>query len=597
MQSPKSGSVTSVSVEFTDLDFMIPVSRKQTDSWFGKTEKSELHAVKKMSARIESGRLTAILGPSGSGKTTLLNILAGRASKASIAGSKLGGVISLNGLPIDPLAERTRFAYVLSEDSIHGLLTPEECLRFALDMRHSELSEDAKSARVNATIEELGIEHCRSTYVGNELVKGISSGERKRTSVGIEIINDPLVCFVDEGTTGLDSYSAYQLVSLLKTLAGNGRCVLSTIHQPASETFALFDDVIFLAKGAMIYHGPVKNVREYFGKFGHKCPDNFNPADFVMNLIQTLPEDEMSKLVNAWIPHMDEEKKSIELARAEVKSEHHILPKENRAPFLDQFSYLATREKKLIFRDSRFIGMRIMVPIFLNLLIGGILWKRGQHGGTVFSDQAHVAAITFIAISSMMSTAQPLLLTFPFERPVFLREHSGGLYDVAPYFLSKMLWETPIVAVQVAIIAGIGYGMTHLQGNWGIIYSGAFALATAASALAIALGAFAKTVREAAELSPIIFMPQFIFAGLWIRIDTIPVALRWIQWIIPMKYAINIMYYGEFRHLTYGPGIMEANNVYTDELWKYYVLVFVIIIIIRAFGLGALKLSSRKTVY
>ena len=78
------------------------------------------------------------------------------------------------------------------------------------------------------------------------------------------------------------------MVSILKALAKNGRCVLCTIYQPASETFALFDDVIFIAKGAIVYHGPVSGVKTYFSKQGYTCPDNYNPSDYVMTLIQTL---------------------------------------------------------------------------------------------------------------------------------------------------------------------------------------------------------------------------------------------------------------------------------------------------------------------
>ena len=119
----------------------------------------------------------------------------------------------------------------------------------------------------------------------------------------------------------------------------------------------------------------------------------------------------------------------------------------------------------------------------------------------------------------------------------------------------------------------------------------------ASSALATISGAFATNAREALEQFPAVVMPQFVFAGLWIRIDTIPVALRWIQYIVPIKYAINIMYYGEFLNVKNGKIIMATNNVDDSLLWEYYVILIGIIVIARILGAMALRLSARKTVY
>ena len=588
-------SVEKVSVEFTDVDFVIPVSTKSTSRFLSRPVTTDLHAVKSMSAHIRPGRLTAILGPSGSGKTTLLNLLSGRASQASIPGSKFTGTISLNGSTIDPVQQRSQFAYVLSEDAIHGLLTPEECLRFAVQLRHPELSREEQEARIESVIQELGMDKCRHTFVGNELVKGISSGERKRTSVGIELINDPLVMFCDEPTTGLDSYSAYQLVSLLKTLAEHGRCVVSTIHQPASETFALFDDVLFLAKGYLIYHGPVSGVRTYFASHGHVCPENYNPSDFVMMIIQTLSEEKLAELAEKWkVDGMATEKAAVVKIRSDAGELSVKLPKIIRAPFKQQLSLLVEREKKTTFRDKRLIGMKFISPIFLILLISGILYGEGSGSS---DSQSHVAAVTVIAINSLMSCLQPSLLTFPLERPVFLREYSGGLYSLNPYFISKIILELPMAALQVANVVLIGFFMMKLQGNFGIIYSGAYLLAIAGGSLGMSIGAFASTVREAVELSPLLIMPQFLFAGLWVRISLIPAVLRWIQYIVPMKYAVSILYVGEFRNLSDGETIMEANDVQESHLWVYYVVLVAIIIFIRLFGLYGLTRAAKSTVY
>jgi ABC-type multidrug transport system ATPase subunit len=116
------------------------------------------------------------------------------------------------------------------------------------------------------------------------MIKGISGGQRKRTSVGIELITNPSVLFLDEPTSGLDSYAAYNLVKLLNQFAKTNCTVLCTIHQPSSEVFVLFDQVIFLAQGKILYQGSIPDIDPHFRRQGFVCPSNYNPADYVMFL-------------------------------------------------------------------------------------------------------------------------------------------------------------------------------------------------------------------------------------------------------------------------------------------------------------------------
>jgi ABC-type multidrug transport system ATPase subunit/ABC-type multidrug transport system permease subunit len=579
-------------VEWTDLDLHIPVTRPVKTKWGTRQEKHVLHVLKNLSGVIEPGRLTAICAPSGGGKTTLLNALAGRASKDSIEGCTFTGQVSLSGVKIDPVKERSQFAYVLSEDAMDAFSTPEESIRFAINLRRPELSDEAKQKKIDFLIDDLGIRKCKDTYVGNELVKGVSSGERKRTAVGIELVHEPGVLFLDEPTTGLDSFTAFQIVSMMKKLAHEGRCVLSTIHQPSSETFALFDDVIFMVKGAIVYHGPVGKVREHFGNLGFVCPEKYNICDYVMGVMQKVDEQDMEKLVNAWLPAMQESRNRV-LATVET-TEQITLPAIKMAERKLQFNELAAREGRKFIRDVRLLQMRLLVPLFLTLLIGGVLYKQGLNAA---DDQGHIAAVTFIGIQSMMLSAQPLILSFPYERPVFIREYSGGMYDVYPYFLSRSVFEIPVIAVQILISVTIAYFMTQLQGNFGIIYAGAFMNGLSAAGLVLAVSATAKTPKEAVEKGPLVFMPQMLFAGLWIRISLIPVWMRWIQWCVPFKYAMGIIYYGEFDGLDGGEAAMNTNDFYSDMLWFYFMMLAILIFVFRALCVVVLKNSAKKTVY
>ena len=124
-----------------------------------------------------------------------------------------------------------------------------------------------------------GLTHCADTYVGGALLKGISGGERKRTSVGVELVVKPAMVFLDEPTSGLDSFSAVQLCQVLKKVANAGSSVLFTIHQPASEIFRSFDRLILMNKGRVMYQGSVQGIPGYFAERGNPVPPNYNPAD------------------------------------------------------------------------------------------------------------------------------------------------------------------------------------------------------------------------------------------------------------------------------------------------------------------------------
>jgi ABC-type multidrug transport system ATPase subunit len=193
------------------------------------------------------------MGPSGSGKTSLLNVLAGRQSLSR--GSKFDGTISVNGRRVD----RTDFgkfgAFVQQDDVLIQTMTPRECFEFAI-MMTSSLSRYEAQERVERMLDRLGIQSCSNTIIGGAMVKGVSGGERKRTSIGYELITNPSLLLLDEPTSGLDSHTALSIAKLIKQEAKRGMSMLATIHLPSSEIFHTFDRVIILTEGKAIYNGP-----------------------------------------------------------------------------------------------------------------------------------------------------------------------------------------------------------------------------------------------------------------------------------------------------------------------------------------------------
>jgi ABC-type multidrug transport system ATPase subunit len=227
------------------------------------------------------------MGASGAGKTSLLNILSGRAR--SRGRLHIHADVRLNDYAVDPtnINVRRSIAFVAQDDSLQATATPREAITFSAKLRLPRCTTDAEiDELVNRMLSELGLSSCADTIVGGPLIKGISGGERKRTSVGVELVVKPAMVFLDEPTSGLDSWSAVQVCEVLKKVATAGASVLFTIHQPSSEIFNSFDHLILLHKGRVLFQGPVKRVPEFFSARGHKCPANYNPADFVVNMAQ-----------------------------------------------------------------------------------------------------------------------------------------------------------------------------------------------------------------------------------------------------------------------------------------------------------------------
>lgn len=134
-------------------------------------------------------------------------------------------------------------------------------------------------------IVSLGLTKCKDTYIGNNLIRGVSGGEKKRTSIGVELLINPSLIYLDEPTTGLDSTTALHLIRLLNGLAKAGRTVISTIHQPSSEIFLEFDKLMLMVDGNVVYNGGAMDSIAYFRSIGMAVPIHSNPLDHYMKLM------------------------------------------------------------------------------------------------------------------------------------------------------------------------------------------------------------------------------------------------------------------------------------------------------------------------
>lgn len=610
--------------------------------------------LKDVSGEAHNGRLCAIMGPSGSGKTTLLNILSGRNRDIGT----MVGTISINQIPIQPRKFRTNMAYVMQEDALFGTQTPREAISFSATLRlPSSLTKTDKSKLVNEVIHTLGLEKCADTYIGTKFIKGISGGEKKRTSIATELVSDPGILILDEPTSGLDSYSAYIVVNTLRNLCMSGKMVISTIHQPSSEVFSLFDDVILLAKGQMIYNGARKDMLNYFDYYGYACGLNTNPADYFMFQVQNdhvadrligcfrneyfsqdnlrvvtdmyedtmgdilvssshsdtsteidqEPDQDQDKLLDnedVFVTQMFDEPQPIQreknrkgsklfnfmkrntesyqkepLLWKDVLGDGHgdnvedgydnmihetLYPSRQGASCCVEFRELVYREYKGVWRDKMALVARFGSTIFLNAIIsmvfyGTASWDESinDKGPITYSYmtewvQNHFGSLIQVGIGGMFAISQPVVLTFPQERPIFLREYALGMYSSIPYFISKLMVEIPMAFIQSCVIFLSTYFFIGFQGNFLYLASTLTLFGLCASSISMLIGAVSANVEVAFQLTPLLTVPQLLFSGFFISINKIPTFIRWVQYICALKYGINLLMISEFDKLPVG---------------------------------------------
>ena len=238
------------------------------------------------------------------------------------------------------------------------------------------------------------------------------------------MVTEPRLLFLDEPTSGLDSYSAYNTVAQLKQLAQEkGATVVCTIHQPSSEVFALFDRVLILKAGRVVYADTVAGMNDWFASRGFPIPPNYNPDDHAMFVVQKTTVKELEAANMFQPPPSTASTLADTVGMSSERAEQEVLPP-TQSTFTEQLSWLLHREMKRVVRDKPALIGRFGVTIFLNTLFGLLFYGAGSGDDSdpqKFQD--HFGALVMVAISSMFGGAQPALLAFPVERPIFLREN------------------------------------------------------------------------------------------------------------------------------------------------------------------------------
>lgn len=413
------------------------------------------------SGTAQHGQLIALMGPSGCGKTTLLNVLARRTASS---GAKNAGECYVNGTKLDNDTFNRITSYVEQEDALIGSLTVQETLKFAADLSlPGSVNRSQRTDRIQALLSAFGIQNQASTLVGTPIRKGISGGQKRRVSVASQLITCPKILFLDEPTSGLDSTASYEVISYVKKLAiANNLIIIASIHQPSTNTFQLFNNLLLLSGGKTCYFGPVSEVPSYFENIGYPIPPHTNPAEYILDLISsdfTVHGDQVEKIQGAWIqsPEYGALRKQLQSTDSNGRR---IDIEELGRPGIPRITMsLLHRLFIKSYRDVVAYGIRIVMYMGLAIMMGTV-WLR-LHTSQEYI-QPFINAIFFgSAFMSFMAVAY--VPAFLEDRATFTKERANGLYGALPFVISNFIIGLPYLFLISTLFSVVSYWLSNFR--------------------------------------------------------------------------------------------------------------------------------------
>ncbi|KAI3945951.1 hypothetical protein MKW92_044869 [Papaver armeniacum] len=525
---------------FEDVVYKI---KKQNKGYFNvqSTQSGNRMILKGVTGTVYPGEILAILGPSGCGKSTLLTALGGR------LGGKLSGSIWYNGKPFsNPMKRKTGF--LTQDDVLHPHLTVTETLVFTALLRlPNTLTKEQKVTNAEAVISQLGLTKCKNNIIGGSLVRGVSGGERKRVSVGQEMLINPSLLFLDEPTSGLDSTTAQRIVSTLWELAKGGRTIVMTIHQPSSRLFYMFHKVLLLSDGNPLYFGKGSEVMDYFSGLGYSPMVSMNPSDFLLDLANGVYRDEEEEedqasikenLVTAYRTNLADKLKG------EVEAENEFLDSSGdgnefgrwSTTWVQQFSVLLRRGIKE--RKHESFSILKMGQVLVVALLAGALWW--QSSTAQIQDQ--VGLLFFYSGFWGFFPLMQAISTFPQERMILMKERSSGMYRLSSYFFSRIVGDLPMELVLPTVFVTITYWMAGLQPTALNFFHTLFVLlysVLVSQGLGLAIGALVMDLKSATTLGTVLMLGFNLTSGYYVQ--NVPKFIAWIKYLSLGQYHFKLL--------------------------------------------------------
>jgi ABC-type multidrug transport system ATPase subunit len=520
---------------FLDVDYKVPTK----------------HILKGISGRVHPGEMCALMGASGAGKSTLLDVIAARKSKGEISGQ-----ILFNGEERS-IGIMRQTAYVM-QDNVHiPVLTVRETLQFAARLRMDMLNEKVREARVQKVLDMLGLDHVSDTLVGGEDIRGISGGQLKRLSIGVEIVNLPDLIFLDEPTSGLDSAIAYECMCAVRNLANQNRTVITTIHQPSPQTYGLFDKLLLMANGRVVYFGAANEAISFFvnSPYGFEYVRGTNPADYVISVAGSFVRSQEGEFVSGDAladyyegsqnnrTFQENIEMAIQLDKAAVTNYDAGDDREFPQTLLSQILTLSKRQAVKTIKQRRPTVAAFIRHILVAAFYGSVYYNLDK---TQITDR--MALLFFVLLFMVLGHQQSMPIIFE-ERLLFYRERGAKAVCTTAYWIASTVMMVPLTLINTLVYAAILYSMTGLNdgdGCFGYFYFIVFTTSLCGFFLCQFIAAATPSQQAAISSFPAFLFFFIAFAGFIIRLPTLQSYLTWAPAITFLRWSFQGLIINEF---------------------------------------------------
>ena len=569
-----------------------------------------INILKSVSFVARSSEILAIVGPSGTGKSTLLQIISGRVKEKYFDPK----TISINDQRMSSPAQLRKICgFVAQEDNLLPLLTVKETLMFGAKFRLKEMNAKERELRVESLMQELGLLHVADSFVGDEENRGISGGERKRVSIGVDMIHDPPILLLDEPTSGLDSKSALQVIELLSSIAkGKERTVVFSIHQPSYRILQYISNFLILSRGSVVHNGSLESLEGIINELGYQIPMQLNALEFAMEIISTL-EDSYSKAIMSTV----EEEGQYSFLMWPAGALGRVPQYKDGGQmgncyfsFFFEIMFLCSRFWKIIYRTKQLFLARTMQAIVGGFGLGSVYLKvRKDEGGVTERLGLFAFSLSFLLSSTV--EALPIYLQ---ERRVLMKEASRGAYRISSYLIANTIVFLPFLFVVALLFAVPIYWLVGLNSS-----ITAFAFFTfivwlillMASSLVLFLSAVSPDFISGNSLICTVLGAYFLFSGYFIPKDSIPKYWLFMYYVSLYRYPLDSLLINEYwsvrsecfswqdqdhsQCLLTGLDVLKSRGLDKDTRWMNAGIMFCFFVFYRVLCWIILSRRASKT--
>ncbi|TVU10992.1 hypothetical protein EJB05_44550, partial [Eragrostis curvula] len=572
-----------------------------------------LRLLNDISGSFRPGVLTALMGVSGAGKTTLMDVLAGRKT-----GGRVEGNICISGYPKNQDTFARVSGYCEQNDIHSPHVTVYESLHFSAWLRlPNDIDSNTRKMFVEEVMELVELKPLRDTLVGLPGVNGLSTEQRKRLTIAVELVANPSIIFMDEPTSGLDARAAAIVMRAVRNTVDTGRTVVCTIHQPSIDIFEAFDELLLLRQGGEeIYVGPLGRLSaeliKYFEGIQGVCKikDGYNPATWMLE-VTTISQEQIlgvdfSDLYKK--SHLYQRNKALtkELSLSAPGSSDLYFPTKYSQSSLTQCVACLWKQNMSYWRNPGYNGVRFIFTIVVALLLGTVYWDLGgkiEHPQDLLNAMGSMyGAALFMGIFNCR-TAQPVVSV---ERAVFYREKAAGMYSSAAYAFGQVFIELPYALVQatiygVTVYAMMGFEWTAAKFFWFLYFMYfTFLYFTFYGMLTVSV---TPNFNIASIVSTMFYAIWNLFSGFIIPRPKIPIWWRWYSWLCPVAWTLYGMVVSQFgdivRPMVDGTPVKVFVEDYFDfkHRWLGWVAAAVVafsVLFAALFTMAIMKLNFQK---